>query len=104
MWYQSAYVLEGNGIAEQCHRTVKQIAARLHCLIAEAVYWYNATPKDNETLSCVPANGIYKYEQHVKGLDPKLSLPEDKSNVYQIREPVWVKPLDCRCTTRFYKE
>ena len=59
------------------------------------MYWYNATPKDNETLSSVPANGIYQFEQRVKGIDPKQSLPDIRSNAYQVGEPVWVEPLDC---------
>ena len=62
MRYWSACVLEGNGITEQCHHTVKRIAARSCYLIAEAVYWYNATPKVNKTLSSTPVNGIYQYE------------------------------------------
>ena len=103
MRYQSAYVPEGNGITEWCHRTDKRIATRSRRSIAEAVYWYNATPKDNETPSRALANGIYQYEQRVKGVDPKPSPPEDRSNVYQIGKPVWVKPPDCQCTTRFYK-
>ena len=87
MLYQSAYVPEGNSIVEQCHHTVKRIAARSCCLVAEAIYWYNTTPKHNKT-SSAPANGIYQYEQCMKGVDSKPSLPEDRSNVYQIGEPV----------------
>ena len=103
MRYRSAYVPEGNGIAEQCHHTVKRITARLHCSITEAMYWYIATPEDNETPCSMPASGIFQYEQRVKGIDPNPSSPEARSNAYQVGEPVWVKPLDCRCTTRFCK-
>ena len=103
MRYWSAYIPEGNDITEQCHCTVKRIAARSHCLIVEAMYWYNATPKDNKTPSSMPANGICQYEQHVKGIDPKPSLPDIRSNTYHVGEPVWVKPLDCWCTTRVCK-
>ena len=71
MRYRSVYVPEGNGIAERCHHTVKRIAVRSRCSVAEAIYWYNVTPKDNETLSCAPVNGIYQYEQCVKGIDPQ---------------------------------
>ena len=88
---------------ERCNWTVKRIVARLRCSIAEAMYWYNATPKDNEIPFSMPANGIYQYEQRMKGIDPKPSLPEVRSNVYQVGEPVWVKPPDCWCTTRFCK-
>ena len=65
---------------------------RSRCSIAGALYWYNVTPKDNETISSTPANGIYQYEQHVTGIDPKPSPPEVRSNVYQVGKPVWVKP------------
>ena len=103
MRYWSAYVPEGNGIAERCHHTVKRIATRSHCLIAEAMYWYNVTLKDNETPSSMPANDIYQYEQRVMGIDPKPSPPEVRSNACQVGEPVRVKPPNCRCTTRFCK-
>ena len=39
----------------------------------------------------------------MKGIDPKPSPPEVRSNAYQVGEPVCVKPLDCQCTTRFCK-
>ena len=32
-------------VAEKCHRSIKKIAARKQCTVAEAVYRYNATPK-----------------------------------------------------------
>ena len=104
MQYHSTYVPEGNSIVERCHCTVKRIATKSHYSIAEAVYWYNVIPKDHETLSSAPANGIYQYEQRVKGVDPKPSPPEDRSNVYQIGEPVWVKPLDCDAPPDFTKD
>ena len=103
MRYWIAYVPEGNCIVEQCHRTVKRIAMRLCFSIVEAVCWYNVIPQNNETPSSTPVNAIYQYEQRVKGIDPKLSLLEVRSNVYQVGEPVWVKTLDCQCTTRFCK-
>ena len=53
--------------------------------------------------SSMPANGIYQYEQCMKGIDTKPSPPKVRSNIYQVGEPVWVKPPDCRCTTRFRK-
>ena len=100
MRFRCAYVPESNGIVERCHSTVKRIAVMLRCLIVEAMYWYIATPKDNEMPSSMPANGIYQYQQHVEGIDPKLSLPKVRSNVYQVGELVWVKPPNSQCTTR----
>ena len=36
--YRDSYTPEGNWIAEQCHCTIKRIAARMQCSIQEAVY------------------------------------------------------------------
>ena len=44
--FHCAYIPARNGIAEQCHCSVKHIAARMHCPILEAVYWHNVTPRD----------------------------------------------------------
>ena len=41
--FRCAYVPSGNGIIEQCHRTVKGIAARKQCTIPEAVYCYSSS-------------------------------------------------------------
>ena len=71
--HQCACVPEDNGIVERCHCTVKRIATRSRCSIVKAVYWYNATPKDNEMPSSMPANGIYQYEQCMKGIDPQTA-------------------------------
>ena len=96
-----AYAPAGNGIAERCHRTVKRIAARMHCSIQEAVYWHNVTPKDDDSHLTAPANAIYRYEVRVKGVDvmPPLSGPEHSP--YQVGDCVWVKAPESRCTTKF---
>lgn len=49
--FRCAHVPSGNGIAERCHRTVKVIASRKRCSVAEAVYLYNVMPKDDCTAS-----------------------------------------------------
>ena len=49
--FRCAYVASGNGIVERCHRTVKTIAARKECSIAEAVYRYNMSPRDESPCS-----------------------------------------------------
>ena len=68
------YVPVRNGIAERCHRTVKRIAARMHCPIQEAVYWHNVTPRDCMSPPTVPANKIYRYEVRVKGVDTPIVI------------------------------
>ena len=55
-----------------CHRSVKRIAARKHCTIAEAVYCYNVAPKDDIDSATAPANKLYNYEVRVLGIDRVL--------------------------------
>lgn len=45
--FRGAYAPSGNGVVERCHRTVKVIATRKGCSVAEAVYLYNITPHDD---------------------------------------------------------
>ena len=54
LWFHCAYVPAGNRIAEQCHRTVKRIAARIHCSVQETVYWHNVTPRDSVSPPTAP--------------------------------------------------
>ena len=91
------------GIAERCHCTVKRIAARMHCLIQEAVYWHNVTPRDNMSPPTKPANKIYHYEVSVKGVDAPITSSGPGHNYYQVRNRVWFKMVQNRCTTKFGK-
>ena len=59
--FRYAYVASGNSVAERCHRSAKRIAARKHCTIPEAVYWYNVAPKDDVDSATAPANKLYNY-------------------------------------------
>uniref|UniRef100_A0A5S6R1Q6 Integrase catalytic domain-containing protein n=1 Tax=Trichuris muris TaxID=70415 RepID=A0A5S6R1Q6_TRIMR len=52
--FRSAHYPTGNGIAERCHRTIKVIVARKGCAVAEAVYLYNITPRDDCKRSVSP--------------------------------------------------
>ena len=62
-----AQVPSSKGIMEQCHWSVKRIAARKLSYIMEAVYWYNVIPKDN--VSPLTANMIYHCQVWLKGID-----------------------------------
>ena len=86
---------------ERCHYMVKQIAARMHCPIQEAVYWYNITPRDDISPSTVPANRIYQYEVGVKGANHATVSSGPKHNSYKVRECMWVKAPQSRCTIKF---
>ena len=99
--HRCAYRPSGNGIAERCHRSVKRIAARKACTIAEAVYRYNATPKDTVTAASAPANAIHRYRVRIKGIDARLPDRQGTRGPYELGDTVWVKPPNSRCTTRF---
>ena len=100
--FRGAYVASGNGIAERCHRSVKRIAARMGCPIAEAVYWYNVTPKDDVDPASAPANKLYSYEIRVRGVDRVLTDElGDINSPYDVGDDVWVKPPGSRCNTKY---
>ena len=100
--FRCAYVASGNGVAERCHRSVKRIAARKHCTIAEAVYWYNVAPKDDIDSATAPANKLYNYEVRLLGIDRVLhSEPGAIDSPYDVGDTVWVKPSVNRCLTKY---
>ena len=101
--HRCAYVLSGNSIAERCHRSVKRIAARKACTIAEAVYRYNATPKDAVTAASALANAIHRYWVCIKGIDARLPDWRGTKGPYELGDIVWVKPPNSRCTTSFQR-
>ena len=83
--FQCAYVPNRNGIIEQNHRTVKTIAARKDCTKSEAVYWYNVTPRDDISLSTVPADALHRYHIRVRGIETN-PLPEQEVTGEKIKE------------------
>ena len=85
------YVPARNGIAEQCHRSVKCIAARMHCPIQEAVYWHNVTLQDSVSPPTAPANKIYHYEVRVKGVEASITSSDPGCSYYQVGNRVWFK-------------
>ena len=103
MRFRCAYVPAGNGIVERSHRTIKRIAARTQCLVMEAVYWYNVTPKDNVSASTAPANIIYSYTARIRGVDVTLPPEDARPSSYEVGDSVWVKIPHGRCTTQFGK-
>ena len=77
--FRCAHFPFSNGIVERYHRSVKWIAARKQCPIMEAVYWYNATPKDNVLPLTAPINLIHRYHVRLKGIDvPPLDKPKQQ--------------------------
>uniref|UniRef100_A0A5S6QNM3 Integrase catalytic domain-containing protein n=1 Tax=Trichuris muris TaxID=70415 RepID=A0A5S6QNM3_TRIMR len=74
--FRCAYMPSGNGIVERCHRTIKVIAARKKCSVAEAVYLYKMTPRDDCSAETAPANAIYRYVTRIRDVDQPAD--EDK--------------------------
>ena len=100
--FRCAYAASGNGIAERCHRSVKRIAARKRCTIAEAVNWYKMTPKDDVDSATAPANKLYNYEIRVLVIAHVLHSEQGAiDSRYDVRDAVWVKPSENRCHTNF---
>ena len=101
--FRCAYVASGNGVAERVHRTVKVIAARKQCSIAEAVYLYNVTPKDDSGEETAPANTIYRYTMRVRGVDEPTRDPGEptEGGGYRVGDRVWVKPPLGRCDAKY---
>ena len=100
--FRSAYVASWNGIAQRSHRSVKRIATRKCCTIAEAVYWYNVAPKDDVDSSTAPANKLYNYEVRVLEIDHVEHTEAGAINSsYDVGDTVWVKPQGTRCNTKY---
>ena len=73
--YRAAYRPSGNGIVERHHRTVKTIAERGKISPREAVYWYNASPRNGLDADSVPQRAVYRYQwresPELRGFDTK---------------------------------
>lgn len=103
--FRAAYALPGNGIVERNWLTVKVIAARKHCSIAEAVHMYNLTPCDGMKVTEAPASGVYHYEMQdcvrlEKGHRAVDATPDDdKNEVCMTGIAVWIRMCGEHCTT-----
>ncbi|XP_045101323.1 uncharacterized protein LOC123498225 [Portunus trituberculatus] len=94
--FRGAYAPSGNGIVERNHRTVKVIAARKGCSVAEAVHLYNVTPRDGETVASAPVSGIYRYR--VRDCVRHDQVQRAVQN-YTVDDTVWVRRRGERCTS-----
>lgn len=63
------HVPSRNGIIERYHRTIKWITVWKQCSIQKAVYWHNATPKDNMLSPTAPANANHTNEVRLKSIE-----------------------------------
>ncbi|KFD61700.1 hypothetical protein M514_00989 [Trichuris suis] len=101
--FRCAHVPSGNGIVERCHRTVKVIAARKGCSIAEAAYLYNVMPRDGTASPSSPADLVYRYPVRVRGVDPPAVYSPTEDNPYAVGDSVWVKSPGTRCDARYHR-
>ncbi|XP_045101302.1 uncharacterized protein LOC123498201 [Portunus trituberculatus] len=95
--FRGAYV-------ERNHRTVKVIAARKGCSVAEAVHLYNVTPRDGETVASAPVSGIYRYRvrdcvRHDQVQRAVHTSPDVARKNYTVDDAVWVRRRGERCTS-----
>lgn len=102
--FRGAYAPSGNGIVERNHRTVKVIAARKGCSVAEAVHLYNVTPRDGETVASAPVSGIYRYRvrdcvRHDQVQRAVHTSPDVARKNYTVDDAVWVRRRGERCTS-----
>ncbi|KAF0293263.1 hypothetical protein FJT64_008856 [Amphibalanus amphitrite] len=95
----------GNGVVERCHRSIKVIAARRTCSVAEAVHIYNVTPRDGETTGSAPAAGVYRYAMRdcirpAAAGESADQEPPAVSDGEQLRvgDQVWMRRRGTRCT------
>ncbi|XP_043202630.1 uncharacterized protein LOC122370793 [Amphibalanus amphitrite] len=101
--YRAAHVPSGNGVVERNHRSIKVIATRAKCGVAEAVYRYNTTPKDDVTEATTPAGMVYRYDVRVKDVDPVPTVRDDgqQESRYHVGDAVWVKSPRARCDEQY---
>ena len=110
--FRAAHVPSGNGIVERNHRTVKVIAARKQCSVAEAVHLYNVTPRDGEEADDSPASRVYRYavrdcvqprsdQSAAPGGDPgpaATHAPAAEEGGLSVGDSVWVRQHGTRCS------
>lgn len=98
----------GNGVVERSHRTVKVIAARKRCSVAEAVHLYNVSPRVDSEPGSSPASAVYTYQVRDCVSSGDVQLTEEQSahpvveneceGGYKVGDAVWVRRRGARCT------
>lgn len=101
MRFRCAHVPSGNGISERCHRSIKVIAARKNCTVAEAVYWHNVSPRAEGGPDSAPAEVLYNYRVRVRGVDGPKVTQQGADHTYRRGDAVWVRPPGARCDEQY---
>ena len=109
--FRATHAPSGNGVVERSHRTVKVIATRKRCSIAEAVHLYDVTPREGEGVDSAPFCGVHRYEpRDCVRLSADLArsaecvetgvaeVPVAEPSVFAVGDAVWVRRRGTRCT------
>lgn len=64
---------------------MKQMSARMHCSIQQAVYWHNVILKDDNSHLITPANANYGYEVWVEVVDAMITSSGPRHTSYQVK-------------------
>ena len=94
--YRAAHAPFGNGISERNHRSVKTIAARKGCSVAEAVYRYNVMPRNDDPNSS-PANVLFSYKLRVPDVESEEECEESEHAMFNVGDRVWIRDPSRRC-------
>lgn len=84
----------GNGIGERIHRTIKKMAKRSDSSIANAVFYYNATPNSEGK---VPCELFFNRRIRFPAESPKTTELPVRQSDYLVGDIVFVKPNPIRC-------
>ena len=98
--YGEAYRPSGNRIVERNHLIIKAIAERGGISPAEAVFWYNMSPKSGQLDKTVPQRAVFNYHwrySKVKPVTKQANLPES----ILVGEEFWVKPPGVCCMSKW---
>lgn len=82
---------------------MKTIIARSRCSVAEAVYWYNMSPRDSCRESTTPASQVYRYRiRTLRSLRKSSgeSAVVQRAARYRLGDTVWVRRRGSRCDSR----
>ena len=112
--FRAVYWPSGNSIVERNHRTVKVIAARKQCSVAEALHLYNISPRETESGNKTPASGSeYQVRDCVRAspgtgnyevMSARRERPSTEgtstSANYAEGDMVWTRKPGARCTEK----
>ena len=98
--FRAIYRASGNGIVERHHRTIKSIAEKAQISPAEAVFYYNVSPRKGQDPASVPQCSVNTYEWRLPFEVQETSSNRVVDAPVKIGDEVWVRPSpNVRCTS-----